>query len=80
MLEMVHADAVNSDKHIARVKADRSAIHPNPAWHPKPSGLWPPVHPTLHQTLSRDAPETPRSTSDRRSEVLRGVSGGATEV
>src|ERR1039457_6343265 len=25
---------------------------------------WPPVPPTLHQTLSRDAPEPPRSTSN----------------
>jgi hypothetical protein len=57
-----------------------SATHPNPAWHPKPSSLWPPVPPTLHQTLPRDAPKTPRSTSDRRSEVLRRVSHGATAV
>jgi hypothetical protein len=41
-----------------------SATHPNPAWHPKPSRLWPPVPPTLHKTFPRDAPESPRSTSD----------------
>src|ERR1035437_5157581 len=26
--------------------------------------LWPPIPPTLHRTLPRDAPETPRSTLD----------------
>ena len=28
-----------------------SAAHPKPAWHPEPSSLWPPVPPTLHQTV-----------------------------
>ncbi len=37
----------------------------------------PPVPPTLHQRVPRAAPESPHSTSDRRSEVLRGDSVGA---
>jgi hypothetical protein len=36
------------------------ATHPNPAWRPKPSNLWPPVPPTLHQTLPRAAPRIAR--------------------
>src|ERR1039458_10384225 len=39
-----------------------------------------PIPPTLHQTLPRDAPETPHRPSDPRSEGRWGVSGGATEV
>src|ERR1017187_1407032 len=41
-----------------------SASHPNPAWHPKPSSLWPPVPPTLPPTVPRATPEPPRSTLD----------------
>src|ERR1035437_10282994 len=37
----------------------------------KQPSRWPPIPPTLHQTLARHAPETHRGTSDPRSEVLR---------
>src|ERR1039457_180210 len=57
-----------------------SASPPNPAWRRKQPSFWPPIPPTLHQTLPRDAPETPRRPSDPRSEGRWGVSGGATEV
>ena len=37
--------------------------HPDPAWRPKQPSRWPPIPPTLHQTLARHAPETHRGTS-----------------
>jgi hypothetical protein len=41
--------------------------------------LWPPIPPTLHQTVPRAPPECHRSTSDRGSEVLRRGSPETTE-
>ena len=38
-----------------------SAVHPNPAWRAKQPSLWPPIPPTLHQTVLRAAPEPHRS-------------------
>src|ERR1035437_1415284 len=34
-----------------------SATPPNPAWHPKQPSFWPPIPPTLHQTVPRTPPE-----------------------
>jgi hypothetical protein len=48
-----------------------SATHPHPACRPEQPSLWPPVSPTLHQTLPRPAPEPHRSTSVSQTEVLR---------
>src|ERR1019366_1050091 len=48
----------------ARSASPVSATHPNAAWHSKPSGLWPPVPPTLPQAVPRATPEPPRSTLD----------------
>ncbi len=33
-----------------------SAVHPNPAWRAKQPSLWPPIPPTLHQTVLGAAP------------------------
>jgi hypothetical protein len=38
-----------------------SSTPPNRAWRHKQPNLWPPVPRTLHQTVSRTAPEPPRS-------------------
>jgi hypothetical protein len=51
------------------------AIPPNPAWHPKPSSLRPPLPPTPHQTLPRDAPETPGSLTVVPLIRIRGTTG-----
>jgi hypothetical protein len=63
------------------------ATHPNPAWRPKQSSLWPAIAPILHQTVLRAAPEPPRSLPVAPLIRIRGAtgrlrwgSGGAMEV
>ena len=57
-----------------------SATSPNPAWRPKPLSRWPPIPPTLHQTVPRAAPESPAGPSYSNKKGPRGGSGGAAEV
>src|ERR1017187_10572281 len=50
---------------------------------PRPSSLWPPVPPTLHQSVPSASPEPRRSTSYSirgTTARLRGGSGGTTEI